>query len=80
MGLNDFYKFLESKPREDYIVKLRYKYLWESDWHYSNEILEPDPCLEVYEWHNDWDEAYDLVEVLGYIAVADVNTHEFKEE
>ena len=80
MGLNDFYKYLESKPREDYIVELRYKYFWEPDWNYSNEILEPEPDLEVYEWRNDWDEGYDLVEVLGYIAVADVKVPRFEGE
>ena len=39
MSLNDFFKYLEGKPIEDYIVKLRYKYSWEPDWNYSNEII-----------------------------------------
>lgn len=80
MGLNDFYKYLESKPREDYIVKLRYKYSWEDDWNYSNEILECTFDLN-YIWNNDWNEGYDDVEVLGYIAVADVEVPDnLKEE
>lgn len=73
MSLNDFYKFLENKEIEDYIVKLRYKYSWEDDWNYSNEILEWDPDLEYYKWCNDWNEGYDEVEVLGYISVADMD-------
>lgn len=70
MSLNDFFKFLEDKETEDYIVSLRYKYSWEDDWNYSNEILE---YYEDYIWLNDWNEGYDEVEVLGYIAIADVD-------
>ena len=73
MSLNDFFKFLENKSIQDYIVKLRYKYFHEIGWHYSNEILEWESDLEVYEWRNDWDEAYDIVDVLGYIAIANVD-------
>ena len=81
MSLNDFYKFLEGKSIKDYIVKLRYKYFWEPDWNYSNEILEREPDLAVYEWRNDWDEGYDKVEVLGCIAIADVDVpNNLKEE
>ena len=72
MSLNDFFKYLEGKPIEDYIVKLRYKYSWEPDWNYSNEILECTFDLN-YIWNNDWNEGYDDVEVLGYIAVADID-------
>lgn len=69
MTENDFFKFLEDKPIQDYIVSLRYKYSWEDDWNYSNEILE---YYENYIWLNDWNEGYDRVQVLGYIAIADV--------
>ena len=81
MSLNDFYKFLEDKEIEYYIVKLRYKYSWEPYWNYSNEILEWEPELKVYEWCYDWNEGYDDIEVLGYIAIADVNVPDnLKEE
>lgn len=79
MSLNDFFKYLEDKPIQDYIVKLRYKYSWEPDWNYSNEFLECAFDLN-YIWNNDWNEGYDDVEVLGYIAVADVDVPEFKEK
>ena len=79
MSLNDFFKFLEGKPIQDYIVKLRYKYSWETDWHYSNEILESSFDLN-YIWNNDWNEGYDNVEVLGYISVADVDIPRFEGE
>lgn len=72
MTLSDFFKFLENKEIQNYIVKLRYKYFWEADWNYSNEILEWEPDLKVYEWCKDWDEGYDVVDVLGYIAIADI--------
>lgn len=46
-----------------------------------NEILEREPDLAVYEWLNDWNEGYDEVEVLGYIANADVEVpNDLKEE
>ena len=81
MPLNDFYKFIENKSIQDYIVKLRYKYFYETGWHYRNEILEWNPDLEVYEWCNDWDEYYDKVEVLGYIAVTNADVPDnLKEE
>lgn len=78
MSLSEFFKFLEDKKIQSYIVALRYKYLWENDWHYSNEILEWEPDLKVYEWRNDWDEAYDVVDVLGYIAIADIDIPKFE--
>lgn len=82
MSLNDFFKYLiDEKIIESYIVKLRYKYSWEDDWNYSNEILEWEPDLTTYVWNTDWNEGYDNVEVLGYIAVADVDVPDnLKEE
>ena len=71
MTENDFFKYLRDKPIQDYIVSLRYKYSWEDDWNYSNEILVWEPHLTAYEWYLDWNEGYDEVEVLGYIANAD---------
>ena len=73
MLLNDFFKYLRDEEIiEDYIVRLRYKYSWEDDWNYSNEILEWEPDLTIYIWNVDWNEGYDDIEVLGYIAIADV--------
>lgn len=79
MTLIDFFKFLGNKPIDDYIVKLRYKYSWEDDWNYSNEILECTFDSNVYTWHNDWNEGYDEVEVLGYISIANVDVPGFKD-
>ena len=72
MTENDFFKYLRDKTIQDYIVALRYKYSWEDDWNYSNEILEWEPSLTSYIWSVDWDEGYDEVEVLGCISIADV--------
>lgn len=81
MPLDEFFKLIKDKPIEDYVVKLRYRYSFEDDWTYSNEILEWDPDLDDYEWCNDWYEGYDEIEVLGYIAVVNVNVpNNLKEE
>ena len=80
MSLDDFFIYLRDKPIQDYIVRLRYKYSWEDDWHYNNELLEWEPHLTTYVWSIDWNEDYDEVEVLGYITIADVDVPEFKEE
>ena len=72
MTENDFFKYLRDKEIQDYIVSLRYKYSWEDDWNYSNEILEWEPSLTSYVWNVDWDEGYDEVEVLGCIPIADI--------
>ena len=80
MSLSEFFKYLEDKEIQSYIVALRYKYFWEPDWNYSREILEWDSDLEVYDWRNYWDESYDLIQVLGYIAIDDVDIPRFEGE
>lgn len=71
MSIKEFFKYLETKNIETQIVYLRYKYSWEDDWIYSNQILEVD-IDGSYIWNSDWNEGQEDVEVLGFIAVSDV--------
>lgn len=73
MTVKEFFKYLQTKNIETQIVYLRYKYSWENDWIYSNEILEVDMNVDgYYIWLNDWNEGQEDVEVLGCIAISDV--------
>lgn len=54
----------------DYIVRLKYKYDWENQYEYSNEVLESYDGR--YVWLNDWNEGQKDVEVLGFVAIEDI--------
>lgn len=56
----------------DYIVRVRYKYEWETKWRYSNEYLEFDWMCCGWCWLDDWNEGQQDVEFLGFIAVDDI--------
>ena len=78
MTLQEFYNYLKTQPIEDKIVCIRYKYSWEDEWNYSNEILEVDIDFDsLYAWAYDWYEGQEDVEVLGCIDVSDVCTTPF---
>ena len=80
MGMSEFMEYLKTKDIETQIVYLRYKYSWEDTWTYSNEILNVDMSVDgIYIWANDWNEGHENVEVLGCIAVSDVEIPLFKE-
>ena len=80
MSIKEFFKYLENKDIETQIVYLRYRYSWEDDWIYSNQILEVDMSVDgFYIWNSDWNEGQEDVEVLGCIAVSDVEVPLFEE-
>lgn len=79
MSIKEFFKYLETKDIETQIVYLRYKYSWEDDWIYSNQILKVDMSVDgFYIWSSDWNEGQEDVEVLGFIAVSDVEVPLFE--
>lgn len=80
MTIEEFYKELENKTIEDYIVTLKYKYDFEEEYTITNEILEVeiDKYPHHYVWFNDWNEGQTDVEILGYIPVREVTTNELK--
>lgn len=65
--------------RQVYIVHIRQKYNESDKWEYSNQILEPDDA-DGFIWRNDWHEGQKYVEILGCVAVGDVEVPDFEEE
>lgn len=74
MTIDEFNRYLETLPYiETQLVHLRYKYEWENEWTYSNEILTVDMNVEGYYcWLKDWYEGQQDVEILGCIAISDI--------
>ena len=74
MGIEEFKKYLESLDTvETQIVHIKYKYSWEENWTYCNEVLEVDMNVDgYYVWASDWYEGQDDVEILGCIALSDI--------
>ena len=69
-----FNEWLETQPIEDKLVYLKYKYSHEEEWTFSNEILEVEMSVGgCYVWLNDWDEGQQDVEILGCIAISDID-------
>ena len=64
--------------RQVYIVSIRQKYTESGKWEYTNEVLEPD-SEGGFIWRNDWHEGQKYVEILGCIAVSDVDVPDFEE-
>lgn len=77
MTIKEFAKYLKTKDIETQIVYLRYKYSWEDTWTYSNEILKVN-ADSFYIWMSDWNEGQEDVEILGCIAVSDVEVPLFE--
>lgn len=65
--------------RQVYIVHIRQKHTESGEWEYTNEILEPDDA-DGFIWRNDWNEGQKYVEILGCIAVSDVDVPDFEYE
>ena len=72
MTIDEFYKAIEKEVYEDYIVCIKMKYTHEKEYYITNELYLFDGGQVKYEWQNDWWEGQQEVEVLGYIAVSDV--------
>lgn len=79
MTLDNLFLELKTKPDQDYIVSLKYKYDFETDYCTQNEVLSVECNGTYFDWLNDWNEGQTDVEVTGYIAVNDVDTREVKE-
>lgn len=79
MTIRKFNEYLQTLPHiEDQLVYLRYKYEWEDDWTYSNEILTVNFDVEGYYcWLKDWNEGQQDVEILGCIAVSEISVPHF---
>lgn len=79
MTLQEFHEYLNTQVIEDKIVYMRYKYSCEDEWTYANEILEVDMDVDgYYIWNSDWNEGQEEVEILGCIAISDIDVPEFE--
>lgn len=82
MRTEEFKKYLESlESIETQIVYIKYKYSWEENWTYSNEILEVDMNADgYYAWASDWNEGQEDIEILGCIALCDIHVPKFQKD
>lgn len=74
----EFDEWLARQTYEDRIVSIRYKYKFEKEWSYSNELLLCTGSGN-YAWYNDWNEGQENVEILGCLSIAEVLIPTFKE-
>lgn len=65
--------FMDSVPPCDYIVCLRYKYSWETEYTESTEFLEYDGNNDMHIWLNDWNEGQTDILVTAAIPFDYVN-------
>lgn len=82
MTLEEFNDYLKTLPYiEAQVVYMRYKYSWQNEWEYSNELLNVDMNVSgYYVWDNDWHEGQEDVEILGCIALSDIKIKTFERE
>ena len=71
MTLEDLFKAVEEDCGMEYVVRLKYKYDWETQYTYSNVILG-NTGRDSFIWSWDWDEGQTDVTVLGYIEDCDI--------
>lgn len=74
MELVDFFEsYLPLLPIQSYIVKLKLKYDWEAEYRYINELLTVNMNVPgSYVWFSDWNEGEEDIEVVGCVALCDV--------
>lgn len=75
MKLDDFFEQIDKWEYipGDLIVRIEYKYKWEKKFLKSNEILIYIGDRNEWMWLHDWDEDFDIVNVLGFIPVDDIS-------
>lgn len=69
--LSEFFDKIAAEPLQDYIVTVKCQQDLQDDPQYSNELLLVS-CGPEYEWYDDWYRGVKHIEVLGYVAVNDV--------
>ncbi len=71
-SLEKFFDYMRENNLFEVIVKIRYKYSYETNYTYSNEYLCYHWDHDTFEWANDWDEGQTDIDVLGYISVENI--------
>lgn len=72
MTLDKFYnEIVPTLQYGDYIVRIKYRYFWERNYRYTNEVLSIGGAYGV-EWLNDWNEGESDCNVISFINVNDI--------
>lgn len=72
LTLEQFENLLDNHlPRQTYIVSIKYKYEWETEYETDNIIYEYNGNEDIYEI-TDWNEGQTDCYVTGYVALSDV--------
>ena len=79
MTLPEFNEWIAKQTHEDRIVSIKYKYKFDTEWCFSNELLLCNTESGIYWWCNDWYEGQEDVEILGCLSIAEVLIPTFKE-
>lgn len=79
MTLPEFNEKIDTEKIDDYLVWIKYKYKHEKYWDYTVEYLQYVGSPGIYVWLNDWHEGQEDVEILGYIAICDLNYIDIEE-
>ena len=69
MTLSEFFDALKDEKYGYYLVKIRYKYLWDEKYEDSIEIMQHFYVADV--WLDDWHEGQQDVIIDGYISIED---------
>lgn len=68
-----FHAYLCTLPYDDYIVRVKYKYLFEKEWKYQNVIYYFNADEYKYELIDDFYEGQEEVYILGFIGVSSID-------
>lgn len=67
MNMAEFFNYFDKVIPGDYIIWLKYKYSFETEYIYTKEILTH--CVDHFEWLNDWNEGQEDIIILGFVPV-----------
>ena len=73
MTREEFHAILPTLDFDDYIVRYRYKYLFENEWSYQNVIYYFNADESCYEVINDFFNNQEEIEVLAWLPVSEIN-------
>lgn len=73
MTREEFHAILPTLDYDDYIVRYRYKYLFENEWSYQNVIYYFNADEYKYEIIDDPFNNQEQIEVLAWLPVSEIN-------
>ena len=79
MTFEQMEKILRGNPREDYLVKLKYKYDHEKEYSFENRILIYEAENDDWCWDTDWNEGQTDCTVVWMIPTQDIELNTLSE-